>query len=130
MKTDTSFGCCVKEIANLEPFYCTEKNVSDINTYNVTATFENWFIALFVTSLCLAVLYFLLIVGICTKNAQIVMASKLTCCPAIAGFVLTIIGACYRWSFWGLMCSGDLLENPDKKEYLANLYMFKSGFLM
>ena len=48
----------------------------------------------------------------------------------LAGFILTIIGACYRWSNWGMMCSGDLLEDSTKKDFLPSLYMFRSGFLM
>ena len=116
MKTDTSFGCCVNTDSHLEPFYCTEKNQLDESTSNVTNLFEIWFTCMFVASLFLALMWFVFIVFLCISSPMFAHAPKISSPFGCVTLVLIIMGAVFRWSDRGVMCSGDFLENSDTKD--------------
>tara|TARA_B100000787_G_C16022498_1_gene219087 strand:+ start:135 stop:449 length:315 start_codon:yes stop_codon:yes gene_type:complete len=66
------------------------------------------------------------------RNKAVLGATmKFGCLPSCGVLVMTIVGACFRWSEWGASCSGDDLADVTKSaDFLPNLYMINSGFFM
>ena len=73
----------------------------------------------FVFSMCGAL-------GVVLKNYQISKISFLNCCSGFAIFIMMIIGADWRWSMSGKICSGEGLKDKTG----AVNYALETGNLM